>query len=288
MNPVKQIYLYADDESTNLDYHDLISYLKSKFKNIKIELRNDFLTHHVFDGNSPIPNHLRKMEQDDFDVVTSLAYQVVNCKVRNINERNLNIKPMMGEVNLEKKYLVKPESIIPGILYDGIRLHNLYQNHINGSELGEEFCHVIITPRLLSSFDTFDKRYHARAIICGFPCIISTSGIIEAPAKPKEYYKLKNALISQGIITIDEFMPDQMRSSYLAYDDPRINEVIKGYLMQAIFYHLITDPFCSEPKCRLFNAHWQSELLSAQLKEPEFCKLHQDILEKLNNKINFG
>ena len=38
------------------------------------------------------------------------------------------------------------------------------------------------------SFDENDFRYHARAWVGSNPIIISTTGIIEAPAKPKQFY----------------------------------------------------------------------------------------------------
>jgi hypothetical protein len=55
---------------------------------------------------------------------------------------------------------------------------------------------------------------------------------------------------------------------------------MKGYVMQALFYHLTLDPFCSDKRCRLYNAHWQEEVLEAQLEEPEFCERHAKMLER--------
>jgi hypothetical protein len=56
---------------------------------------------------------------------------------------------------------------------------------------------------------------------------------------------------------------------------------MKGYVMQALFYHLTLDPFCSDKRCRLYNAHWQEEVLEAQLSQPELCEQHSEMLEKL-------
>jgi len=51
--------------------------------------------------------------------------------------------------------------------------------------------------------------------------------------------------------------------------------------MQAVFNHLTGNPFCRNPNCRLFNAHWQEELIKAQLEsEEEFCEEHREILER--------
>ena len=115
--------------------------------------------------------------------------------------------------------------------------------------------------------------------------MISTSGIIEAPAKPKKYYRLKQDLLRQNVTTIDDFVPDEIKEKYLKYDDLRLPEDIKGYVMQAVFYHVFSEPFCPEPNCRLYNAHWQEELLQAQFTEPEFCTKHQELLASINEGL---
>nr|AIE95992.1 hypothetical protein [uncultured marine thaumarchaeote AD1000_71_D06] len=48
--------------------------------------------------------------------------------------------------------------------------------------------HIVFTNRLICTYDTTDSRYHGRAVICSNPSIISTTGMIEAPARPREYY----------------------------------------------------------------------------------------------------
>ncbi len=48
--------------------------------------------------------------------------------------------------------------------------------------------------------------------------------------------------------------------------------------MQAIFYYQTGDPFCDKQDCRLFNAHWQKDLLHSQLEVGKLCEKHQQIL----------
>jgi hypothetical protein len=38
------------------------------------------------------------------------------------------------------------------------------------------------------------------------------------------------------------------------------------------------EAFCDDPRCRLFNAHWQRELLGAQLGGQDFCGRHRATL----------
>ncbi len=53
--------------------------------------------------------------------------------------------------------------------------------------------------------------------------------------------------------------------------------------MQAVVYALTGDPFCEDRGCRMYNAHWQEELIFAQLgSEYEFCPRHTEIMEDVN------
>nr|WP_320416723.1 DUF6775 family putative metallopeptidase [Candidatus Nitrosotenuis chungbukensis] len=49
------------------------------------------------------------------------------------------------------------------------------------------------------TFDSGDYRYHGRALIGANPSIISTTGIIEAPAKPRQYYMDLMTNYGQGL-----------------------------------------------------------------------------------------
>ena len=142
--------------------------------------------------------------------------------------------------------------------------------------------HIIFTNRLFSTWDDGNKRYHVRTSLYGIPSVISTSGLVEAPAKPREYYLLKQQYdrLGKGSIELNE----KFRGRFIDYEDKRLTEVAKGYVMQAIFYYLTGEPFCEDKGCRLYNAHWQDELIFAQLEsEYEFCPRHTRLLkEKLS------
>ena len=51
--------------------------------------------------------------------------------------------------------------------------------------------------------------------------------------------------------------------------------------MQSILYYETGNAFCKQKDCRLFNAHWQKDLIFSQLENRKLCKLHSDILTKL-------
>jgi len=58
-------------------------------------------------------------------------------------------------------------------------------------------------------------------------------------------------------------------------------EILKGYVMQAVFYQEFNEAFCDDKNCRLFNAHWQQEMIHAQLDVPDFCKRHENLAKTL-------
>ena len=68
------------------------------------------------------------------------------------------------------------------------------------------------------------------------------------------------------------------QGAYIEYHDKRLSKVIEGYLMQAVFYYQTGDAFCDKKECRLYNAHWQNDLIFSQLKVGKLCDKHQQIL----------
>jgi hypothetical protein len=162
--------------------------------------------------------------------------------------------------------------------YDGFKLQAVAGELLSEKESGLRHVHLIFTPRLFGTWDEMDHRYHARVCILGYPNLISTTGVIEAPAKPRELYRLKREIKGKEL-------KGRFRGKFIDYDDPRLTEVLKGYAMQGIFYFLTLEPFCSEPCCRLFNSHWQEEIIKAQLEGPEFCAHHEKMLQDLRKKF---
>lgn len=257
-----KIFLYNEPSTKNLKLNEIASYIEEK-TGLITELRKSFFQHHK--------------PKDVADVAKRLAAS----KVRSLDKIE-EFEPLLGEVHVEKRLLTDPDFSLPGILYDGFRMHSVYQHMIPEEEKKLDYAHMIFTNRLFATFDQNDKRYHARVIICGYPSIISTSGIVEAPAKPKGFYVAKQKLGSLGLEAIDA-LKEEYKGEFMDYDDERLTEVMKGYAMQAFFYHVINDPFCDSKQCRLFNAHWQSEVIEAQLKDDKYCERHRKMLEKVKH-----
>ena len=161
-------------------------------------------------------------------------------------------------------------------MYDGFELQKIFRYLIDNNET----LHIILTNRLTCTFDEKDERYHARAVICANPAIISTTGIIEAPAKPKEYYFEIMELESQGLDI--RSAKEKYKEEILDYNDKRLTKILEGYMLQVIFYNITGESFCDDIECRLNNAHWQKDLLFSQLEINKLCKRHNEILTGLN------
>lgn len=164
------------------------------------------------------------------------------------------------------------------VLYDGFELERILCSLIPEVESEANHVHVIITDKLICTFDEDDWRYHARTVVCGTPSLVSTSGIVEGPARPKEYYFLS------GPWADPESLKKQFVGRIIDHGEERLDRAVLLYISQAIFF-FVTDgmPFCDDKSCRLYNAHWQEDLIS-NLSNSAFCRHHDLILKKFNER----
>ena len=200
-----------------------------------------------------------------------------NSKISNLKQENKFLKIDKNQIqnsdNIEKQTEANYSD-----LYDGFILQNYYGQILSPFELKLDDIHILIIDKLICTFDQTDHRYHARTIVCGMPSLISTSGIVEGPAKPKEYY-FKKIFYSQQPHELEK-IEYEFKNRCIHYDDVRINSVIEGLICQSIFYNLISaNPFCKYDFCRLYNAHWQEELISIHVDQKRFCSEHEKILK---------
>lgn len=209
-----------------------------------------------------------------------VAKELAASRVKNIYKPHLEYTPFYGEIEFEKRRLQKDKHI-KGILYDGLKLLFIYTDLIPPEEDNPDMLHIVITDLLFGTFSVGDGRYHIRSIISSDLSLISASGIVEGPAKPRIFYKLKQQSSIMGLEVPIEVFKEQIKGQFIDYDDSRITEVVKGYISQVLFFHLTGDPFCEKKDCRLFNAHWQSEVIKSQLESGEFCKIHKEKLKEI-------
>ncbi len=249
--------LYRDPSSATLDVRELAAYL-NRVLGLRCEVRDEYFVRH---GG-------RDLE--------SLARAIAATRVRHIQQPFEAVEPLFGEVQFELRLLEEPSKRVPGILYDAYRYTALLRSLLPPKERSLTVLHVAFQHRLLGTFEE-DGRYHARAVVCGYPSVVSTSGIVEAPAKPEAYYRVKARLsLALGSVPF-EAAKEPFKGQFIDYDDPRLTEVAKGYALQAAMYQVTKEAFCDDPGCRLFNAHWQSELIAAQIESGRLCPRHEAI-----------
>ena len=263
------IHIYQGAETDSIDSEELASYLKTLVKKAAVEVHPEFF-HYVLDSNNT---------QVKEDSVNEIAARLAGLKIRDISTKDVCAEPLQAEIDFEMRNLKKISAKTFGLIYEGFKLQQLYRDFLPVEERDIQHLHLIFTNQLFATWDENDLRYHARAGVFGFPSVISTAGIVEAPAKPRDYYLKKQ--LGEDVHTLK----DEYGDSFIDYKDPRMTEVVKGYAAQALFYYLAGYPFCEDCNCRLFNAHRQSEMLQAQLLSPyEFCPEHQEVLDQLNDQ----
>jgi hypothetical protein len=160
-----------------------------------------------------------------------------------------------------------------GLLYDPV---NTARAFAALAAKDKDACHIILTGKLFATCDEF-KRLHIRAAVYSYPSAVSIAGMIEGPARPKGYYLYKERYAKLGVWPLEEAkVKKKFKDRFIDYGDiARINEAIKGYISQAIFFHTTGDPFCAKRACRLFNAHRQEDLIYSQIRRGEFCRAHK-------------
>jgi hypothetical protein len=247
-----------------------------------VELREDFFTFHL----RQVSAEAREQSLD------SLARALAEARVRDpfsppcSTAEIPNPDPLPGEINYERRRLTESSHRAFGILYDGYELLSIMREFIPAEETGLRTLHLAFTNQLLGTWDDTEGRYHARVGIFGYPALISIPGLVEAPARPRAYYLLRHQYQAFGFPEAEEVALTSVTHGeeprWLEHDDPRLTEALKGYALQVVLYVLTGEAFCAEPDCCLYNAHWQEELIRAQLSpSPALCARHQGLLERL-------
>jgi len=253
-----KIILYDEPTVPQIQLKELEKFIADTFP-VKIEIRDNFFqdsnqnmyekiaSTRIFDLKKPFKTHIPSTEE--------IQIEIQNKDMSNKEEMTL---------------------------YDGFEFQKIISDFIPMDENEESTLHIIFTNKLTCTFDENDFRYHARSLIGSNPAIISTTGIIEAPAKPKQYYL--DLMTDFAKERIDE-IKEKYKGEFLEYNDSRISEIIEGYLLQAIMYYETGDAFCESKECRLYNSHWQKDLFYSQLENKKLCNKHQENLKELTNQV---
>ncbi|MCK5291491.1 MAG: hypothetical protein KAR39_05705 [Thermoplasmata archaeon] len=258
------VYVYDEPSSPSFKIGEIADFLKEKLPNVDVMTRKEFFSFHTHD-------------------LGELAKELASAKVRGIEGLQVKEEPLYGEVQYEKRILQEPHRRTMGILYDGYKMLRVLREVLPENEATTDTAHIAFTNRIICTYEKGDNRFHARVIMCGFPSLISTSGLIEAPAKPREYYLMKQKYAAMDSEPPAQELKAAFEGRFIDYDDENMTQALKGYTLQSIFYHTTGEPFCEDKDCMLFNAHWQEEVLNAQIVSGQLCERHGKMLEEMVN-----
>ena len=276
----KHINFYNESSWPEIDIKKIISCLKKELPNNIIEKEKEsWLYFNSLDKEKSLSFYNHAIVQD----IKQPLY------IYDLNYNHYNY-----DSNNEKKVItpIKKNEFVEYLLYDGFVIQKLLENLIQNDEQQQQQeliikkLKILITDKLLCTFDETDWRYHARSLICGNPTLISTSGIVEGIAKPRDYYYKLYFFREKDLDIVDELKRDYNRQ-FINYNDPRINDIIVGLVLQSLFYFInFGDPFCEDRNCRLFNAHFQDDIIRINIKEKKICQRHKILLNKYNESLS--
>jgi hypothetical protein len=274
----KYIKFYNDSSWAELDIDKIISYLKKVFPNNVIEKEIKSLSflnstdkekNCLFYNKSIVQDLKKPLYIYDLNYYNHSTYKDKEIKVVESNKKN---------------------EFVDLLLYDGFLFQKILQKLIENDEMQQHQeltfskINILITDQLLCTFDETDWRYHARSIICGNPTLISTSGIVEGVAKPRDYY-YKLYFFKENPVIFDD-LKKEYEGQFINYNDPRINDVIEGLVLQSLFYFINSgDPFCEDRDCRFFNAHFQNDIIRININKKKICQRHEILISKYNQSF---
>jgi len=266
---IHKIFLYNEPAVQEIQISNLKNFLIETF-HVDVEIKECIFNNldiiyiekisgcRVFDPKIPFKDHLPSKQE--------ISFEKSVCKNTTLMENTPRVEDTR-----------KIEDVV---MYDGFEIQNIIYDIITNYDSNLNYLHIVFTNKLICTYDMIDNRYHGRAVICSNPAIISTTGMIEAPARPKEYYFEAMKCKMQGLDI--QNIKRKYNGKFLDYHDKRLSKITEGYLLQTIFYYMTGDVFCDSLNCRLNNAHWQKDLLYSQLKIGKLCNKHQALLDKLH------
>lgn len=262
---LQKLTIYSCEAGPSKHARALGSYLRKLFPTVKFDVERNVLS------------SLPRTEIDRY------AEMLASARMKDPSKEKPIFEPMYGEVDYERRALLG-DAKIGGIVYDGRSLLEILSRAI-GDEGALGHASIVLTDRLVSTYSRDDMRHHLRTVVCGFPSIISLPGIVEAPAKPREYYFMRQRIEMEGGSELQlAELKRVFKGRYVDHDDPLMSDIVKGLGLQAMMYHITLNPFCSKKNCRLFNAHWQEDLIRSQTGSAELCPAHAKFLKKLGQR----
>ena len=200
---ISKIFLYDEPAVQEIQISDLKNFLLKTF-HVDVEIKECIFNNldvkyvekisrcRIFEPKIPFKKHLPNKQEIDFEKSV--------CKDTKLMEKTTMVEDA--------------EKIEDVVMYDGFELQNIIHDVITKSDSEQNNLHIVFTNRLICTYDTADNRYHGRTVICSNPAIVSTTGMIEAPARPKEYYFEAMKYKMQGL-DIQDIKKNMVRSFWI-------------------------------------------------------------------------
>src|SRR5215469_15560262 len=186
----KNVHIYCNQANT-LNFNVIVQGIQKYFTTIPIDVRHPFLNN----IDDVLAESLVSIRISD---IKKPFNEQPRIKIQGKSDQNAAYEknfPRGGTSNGNSSTKTHRKELI---LYDGFMMQRLFETMINENESNIDHLHIVFEDRLICTFSEEDWRYHARTIVGGSPSIISTTGIVEAPAKPKEWY-IKQMLATYNI-----------------------------------------------------------------------------------------
>jgi hypothetical protein len=258
--------LYDDPESAGLNVLDLAGYLAARLPDVEVSPRSDYFTHHL----------ARFAEEQQDMLVQELEKQLSSFEIE-----DAILPEDRGKAPAEPT-----EDLDLGAIYDATGLQAALKLLLPPEESGADHLHIVFTDHCIADWDLAARRMRIRIAALGQPTVISTSGLIEAPEKPKQYHFMRAQLAFLGQEEALDEVEGHFSDTTLGYADPRLNEVLKGYVLKAAFYRMFNEAACRVQSCRLFDAATHEEMLEAQTgRRPGLCHRHAEMLTKAGGEV---
>jgi len=249
------IYIYPS--SWDIQFLEIARFLTDT-TGIRTVVRTDFFEHFKVDSDN-------------------IARNFAACRVFDIfSVRCADVHDSYGVLNIEKEFIGSRQPVY-GVMYDANMVASMLRKIIPQDEKKFGVHHIVFLDRLIGTYT--GDRYHAHVVHCSVPSIISTLGLVQAPARPREFYALRN----MNPYVPEEILLEKFKDCVLTYNDPRITRIAKGIALQTVLWANGYYPFCKHRTCKLYDAHWQEELIKSQM-SGKLCKMHATIIKRIKNQ----
>ncbi len=263
LQPLTAIYLYDNPDAAGLDIDEVGGYLAAQFPTVEVLPRSDFLTHQF----------VRFSAEQRAELEPEVMRQLARARAAEFG----GAQPDDVAVGWP------PEDLHPDLTFEAAALQTVLRLLIDPAEAGADRLHITFTDYAIGSWRGARELFCLHIIALGEPSVISTTGLVEALPRPREY-QFKRAQFA--MLGVDEEALEDLAEEFahctFGYADPRINEVCKGYALMACFYRMFGEAFCADPTCRLYAARNQAELIRTQCSEHVgLCGRHEAMRRSL-------